>query len=94
MEEFGLKIEGNELLPYFSPGDTAYFEKTTLLRDGDVGVFEVNGEMMIRQYVEDSFGTIYLFAVNRSLASLDRTIPAGTTVFCYGRLIIPAIPLP
>lgn len=94
MESFGLRIEGSELLPYFAPGETAYFEKTPLLRDGEVGVFSVGGEMMIRQYCEDSLGRIYLFAVNRSMKSLDREYPRGADVLCYGRLIIPEIPLP
>jgi hypothetical protein len=94
MEYFGLVIEGEELMPYFMPGETAYFEKTALLRDGEVGVFSAGGDMMIRQYCEDSFGTVYLFAVNRQMRSLDRTFPKGADITCYGRLILQEIPLP
>ena len=94
MEYFGLIIEGDELLPYFKPGETAYFEKTTLLRDGEVGVFCAEGVMIIRLYCEDSFGTVYLFAVNREMSALDRSYPKGAEITCYGRLIISPIPLP
>ncbi|MBQ4426525.1 MAG: hypothetical protein II881_02080 [Oscillospiraceae bacterium] len=94
MEYFGLIIEGEELLPYIKPGETAYFEKTALLRDGEVGVFSAGGDMLIRQYCEDSFGTVYLFAVNRQMRSLDRSFSRGSEITCYGRLIMQEIPLP
>lgn len=94
MTTFGLKLEGNELLPCHAPGETLFFEITTELRDGDVGVFRVGDEMMIRQYCEDNLGTVYLFAVNRDMRSLDRSFPKGTDIYCYGRLIGAEIPLP
>ena len=84
----------HKLLPYIKPGETAYFEKTALLRDGEVGVFSAGGDMLIRQYCEDSFGTVYLFAVNRQMRSLDRSFSRGSEITCYGRLIMQEIPLP
>lgn len=93
--DFAVIISGHELEPFFQKGDTAFFERNCELEDGDVGLFELSGRALIRQYCEDSEGTVYLFAVNRKLKRLDAKLSKEDTPILLGKLILPSpIPLP
>lgn len=64
---------------------------------GQVGLFRLGSETLVRQYCEDSFGTVYLLAARRDDPSLDRVIPTGQgPVLCLGRILMendPPLPL-
>ena len=66
------------------------------LRQGDVGIFCVDGEMVCKQYRKDPLGTVYLFSLNRARADADVVLTAssGRTLVCFGRVIVHAPPLP
>ena len=61
----------------------------TPLREGDVGIFSVNGKVLCRQYDRDDSGTVYLFSLNRRRADGDVTLPAAEagTLICFGRVL-------
>lgn len=93
--EFAVRIHGDSLEPYYKDQDVAL----ALKRDpdiGEVGVFLVDGEYKIKQYVADGFGNLYLFAVNRRRADTDQTLWAKDehTVYCLGTLLMKRPPLP
>lgn len=86
-------MEGDEMAPVLPAGRTArlVFE---LPAQGECGLFAVDGRAYVRQYCEDSFGTIYLLCVNRARADQDLVFPksAGKTVVCLGRVPLEKTP--
>lgn len=95
--DFALAVTDDSLLPLFKKGETVFFRRRVDLQDGDVGLFAPDGEMVIRQYCEDSFGTVYLFAVNRAERDRDRLFSGkdAKELICYGRAeLTRQLPLP
>lgn len=94
--DFALVITGDELEPYLKRGETAYIERTSRLRDGEVGVFVYKGAPLCRQFCEDSLGNVYLFTLNRRRKKGDVTVPRGEKgdLFCFGRVLMEDVPLP
>ncbi len=81
-------VTDDAMLPYIRPGE-ALALAFELPREGEVGLFQLDGETLLRQYIEDCFGTVYLLAADRSRPELDRTIPAGAgPVLCLGRILL------
>ena len=92
--DFAVRISGDSMEPHIKDGSRVYVSRDSSLRDGDVGIFFVDGDMKCKQYCEDSFGNIYLFSLNRERRDADVFIMAdsGVTVFCFGRVILPRRP--
>ena len=80
-------MDGDYMAPYIRRGEIVTVE-WSLPEMGQCGLFSVDSRILVRQYCEDSFGNIYLFALNRACQSLDVTVPAGTQVLCLGRLLL------
>lgn len=75
------------MAPFILPGEALalIFE---LPKEGEVGLFRLGEETLVRQYVEDCFGTVYLLAASRR-PGLDRTIPADQgPVLCLGKILL------
>ena len=68
--EFAVRISGDAMAPYLEDGAVAYVSRTPL-REGDVGIFSVNGKVLCRQYDRDDSGTVHLFSLNRRRADGD-----------------------
>ncbi len=91
---FSVGVTDDSMWSYLKPGENMYVSRDCALQDGDVGLFFVGNDLVCRQYAEDSEGTIYLFAANRSRRELDITVPpsSGVTVACLGKVILPKNP--
>lgn len=86
---FAIKVQGDSMEPHFPDGSIVFCNKDPL-RDGDIGVFYVDGGSVIKQYHYDGFmGMTYLFSLNRSRSDADVVIPrsTGQSLFCQGRVI-------
>jgi len=92
--DFAVRVQGDSMEPYIEDGSRVFVSRMTGLRDGDVGIFFVDGDMKCKQYIEDSFGNIYLKSANRKRADADVRIMAssGITVFCFGKVLLPRRP--
>jgi len=88
--DFAVRIDGNSMEPYLMDGSIAYVNRDPLT-DGDVGIFFLDGDMLCKQYHQDAEGDVHLLSLNRERSDADRTIPAesGSTLSCYGRVILP-----
>lgn len=86
--EFAVRISGNAMAPYLGDGAVAYVRRAPL-REGEVGIFSVNGRILCRQYSRDDSGTVRLFSTNRCQAEEDVTLtPAEEgTLICFGRVL-------
>ena len=86
---FAVKVDGNSMEPYFPDGSMVFCSKDPL-RDGDIGVFSVDGDAVIKQYHHDpALGITYLFSLNRKRADADVVLTrnSGRTLVCLGRVI-------
>lgn len=86
---FAVRVDGNSMEPYFPDGSMVFCSKDPL-RDGDIGVFSVDGDAVIKQYHHDpALGITYLFSLNRKRADADVVLTrnSGRTLVCLGRVI-------
>lgn len=52
--DFGVRISGDSMEPFFSDGDIAYVARADRLRSGEIGVFLLNGESYCKKYVAEN----------------------------------------
>jgi transcriptional regulator with XRE-family HTH domain len=95
LAEFACRVHGDSLEPLYSDQDVALAVKRAP-KDGEIGVWIVDGEYKIKQYAGDPYGNMYLFAVNRDRADTDQTLRAHEehSVYCLGTLLTRKVPLP
>lgn len=82
-------VSGDSMAPYF-PDGSRVFVNMDQVRDGDIGVFCVDGATIIKQYHYDSYmGIAYLFSLNRKRSDMDVVLTAQDprTVVCQGRVM-------
>lgn len=86
-------MHGDEMEPYIPAGRSVKLA-FTLPNQGECGLFTVDGRAYVRQYCEDSFGTVYLLCANRARAELDLHVPPGSgkAVVCLGRVLLEKLP--
>lgn len=91
---FAVRISGDSMEPEFHNGDVVLCEKR-IANDGEIAVIMVNGCLLVKQYIPDSFGNIYLRSLNRDRTDLDVDILASGnyTVQGWGTVIHKRIPL-
>ena len=88
-------MDGDYMMPQIRPGQLVMIDDTPP-EPGDCGLFSVGGNIVLRQYCADSFGNIYLFALNRERRELDISVPSGAAIQCLGRILLehrPPLPL-
>lgn len=86
---YAVRIQGDSMEPYFPDGSVAFVNHDAL-RDGDIGIFCVDGGTVCKQYHYDPvLGITYLFSLNRERADADvvLTRSSGRTLVCQGRVI-------
>lgn len=93
---FAVRVGGNSMEPYFPDGSIAFCTKDPM-QDGEIGVFAIDGDAVIKQYHYDyQLGITYLFSLNRKRSDADVVITrsSGRTLVCLGRVISRRYPLP
>ncbi|WP_409967078.1 LexA family transcriptional regulator [Bengtsoniella intestinalis] len=87
--EFAVRIQGDSMEPYITDGSVVYVNRDPL-RDGDIGIFWVDGDMFCKQYHADSSGTVYLLSLNRNRSDADVALPSGSerSFTCFGRVMM------
>lgn len=86
---FCVRISGDSMEPDFRDGSRVFCDKDPL-EDGEIGVFAVDGDAVIKQYHYDRMmGITYLFSLNRKRADADVVLTpnSGRTLVCLGRVI-------
>lgn len=48
--DFAVVIKGDSMYPTINDGETVYVKKISKLKDGDIGIFNVNGYMLCKRY--------------------------------------------
>ncbi len=86
---YAVRVQGNSMEPYFPDGSIAFVNHDEM-RDGDIGVFCVDGATVIKQWhYDDMLGMTYLFSLNRKRQDADIIIPrtSGRSLAWQGRVI-------
>ena len=87
--DFAVRISGDSMEPVLQDGQIALCaEKVPQI--GDVTVMMVNGALLVKQFISDSYGNIYLRSLNRARRDLDLDVmvSGNDTVTCYGIVIL------
>ena len=101
--DFGIRVTGSSMLPRYVDGQIVFVEKCQSLANGEIGVFVVNGNAYIKQYIEsrptpeeaEDYTTsdgrllpkITLFSLNRDYAHCDVHVGLEDTLFVVGRVL-------
>ena len=86
---YAVRVQGNSMEPYFPDGSIAFVNHDQM-RDGDIGIFCVDGATVIKQWHYDPvLGMTYLFSLNRKRADADVVITrnSGRSCVWQGRVI-------
>lgn len=92
--QFAVRVSGDSMEPELHDGEIVLCEKRRA-KVGELAVIMVNGFLLVKQYIEDGFGNIYLRSLNRERKDLDYDILASgnDTVTGYGVVIHRHLPL-
>ena len=91
--DFAVPISGNSMEPYIHDGDIIYvrsLEEGEELKNGDIGIFDVNGSPYCKHFFRDELGNIYLVSANESQKESNIMLSAnGDSTFCaHGKVIL------
>lgn len=87
--DFAVRVSGDSMEPVLHDGQIVLcVEKAPQI--GDVAVMMVNGALVVKQFIRDNYGNLYLRSLNRARKDLDLDIMASgnDTVTCYGTVIL------
>ena len=88
--DFCIDITGDSMEPYIRDGQRVYVKRDESLRDFDVGVFFVDGDVYCKQYCVDYLGTTHLLSANpaREDASLHIPRDSGRHIVYFGKVLL------
>ena len=89
--DFCLTIRGDSMEPYIRDGSIVYVKRDAPLREFDVGVFYVDGDVFCKQWCVDYVGTLHLLSANPLRRDANLVIPreSGRTCVCFGKVLLP-----
>ena len=92
--EFAVRIQGDSMQPYIQDHSVVYVSRETM-KNGDVGIFCVDGEMLCKQYLRQDDGSVWLLSLNRARADADVYLAPGSgrNLVCFGRVLMGHVPL-
>jgi len=95
--DFCLSVQGDSMEPYIKDGSLIYVKRDAPLKEFDVGVFFVDGDVFCKQWCVDYSGTLHLLSANplRRDANIDIPRDSGRTCICFGKVLLPTkLPTP
>lgn len=95
--DFCISIQGDSMQPYIKDGSIVYVKRDAPLREFDVGVFFVDGDVYCKQWCTDFNGTLHLLSANPLRRDANIVIPrdSGRTCICFGKVLLPTrLPAP
>lgn len=86
--QFAVRISGDSMEPELHDGEIVLCKRKRP-QTGELAVINVNGFMLVKQYIADGFGNIYLRSINRARKALDVDLWASgnDTAVGYGVVI-------
>jgi len=93
--DFAIHVNGDSMEPVLQDGTIALGVRR-FPQAGEVGAFSIDGEFLVKQFVEDSQGNVYLVSVNRDRSDADMVLwhDSDRDLRCYGTILCARTPLP
>ena len=94
--DFAVWIQGDSMEPYIKDGEMVFIDRDATLKNGDVGIFSVDGAMYCKQLYKDDHGNVYLLSANpdRQDANVFLSCDSGQSLQACGKVVMDKIPLP
>ena len=95
--DFSITVRGDSMEPYIRDGSTVYVQRDAPLREFDVGVFFVDGDVFCKQWCVDYAGTLHLLSANPLRRDANIILPrdSGRVCVCFGKVLLPTrLPAP
>lgn len=88
--DFCISIQGDSMSPYIPDGSLVYVRRDSPLREFDVGVFFVDGDVFCKQWCVDYAGTLHLLSANpaRQDANISIAKSGGRSCVCFGKVLL------
>ena len=88
--DFCLTIQGDSMEPFIPDGSLVYVKRDAPLREFEVGIFFVDGDVYCKQWCRDYAGTLHLLSANplRRDANLAITRDSGRSCVCFGKVLL------
>ena len=88
--DFCIDISGDSMEPYIHDGQRVFVKRDESLRDFDVGIFFVDGDVYCKQWCVDYTGTTHLLSANsaREDASLHIPRDSGRSLVYFGKVLL------
>lgn len=86
---FGVRIQGESMMPYIGDGEIVYVDPSATLRKGDVGIFAVDGAVYCKIYYVDNDRNLTLVSANPELQEANIYIDqsSGQEVHTFGKVL-------
>lgn len=88
--DFSIDISGDSMEPYIKDGQTVYVQRGADLKELDVGIFYVDGDVFCKQWFQGYDGSLYLLSANPKRADDNITVSrdAGRSCVCFGKVLL------
>lgn len=88
--DFAVKIQGNSMMPYIDDGNTVYVQRSTDIRNGDIGIFAVDGAMYCKHFYKDKSGNVTLVSSNPDFmdSNIIIDVDSSNSITCYGKVLL------
>lgn len=90
MADFCIDIRGDSMEPYIRDGQRVYVRRDSPLKEFEVGVFFVDGDVFCKQWCVDYSGTLHLLSANpkRQDANISISRSSGRSCVCFGKVLL------
>ena len=94
--DYCITVSGDSMEPYIRDGSLAFVRRSADLEDFDVGVFFLDGDVLVKQVVTDPLRNVYLLSANPRRQDANRTVlhDSSSVLVCLGKVIINKLPRP
>ena len=88
--DYAVLIHGNSMYPYIKDGSTVFVSRNSPVKNGDVGIFCVDGLMYCKLMFLDDNHNLSLISANPELSDANIYISSDSniSVRCYGKVIL------
>ena len=88
--DFCITIQGDSMEPFIPDGSVVYVKRGVPLKEFEVGVFFVDGDVFCKQWCTDYAGTLHLLSANplREDANITIRRDSGRSCVCFGKVLI------
>lgn len=88
--DFCISISGDSMEPYIMDGQMVYVQRDCPLKEFDVGVFFLDGDVFCKQWCVDYSGTLHLLSANKMRRDANKEVPrdSSKTCICFGKVIL------